>query len=101
MKRSMVVVFCAMAAILAGAPAGAQSLCGTRDEIVSRLASGYEETVSALGMSGSGGVVELFTSRKGSWTLLMTQPSGVSCLIAAGDNWETLPDPKPASQKAY
>lgn len=101
MKRSMVGLYFAMAMVFAAAPAGAQALCGDRDDIVSRLSSGYQESVSALGIAGTGGVVELFTSEKGSWTLLMTHPTGVSCLIAAGDSWETLPDPRPAAQKAY
>lgn len=101
MKRSLVVMLCAMAAPFAAAPAGAQALCGDRDEIVSRLETGYKESASALGIAGTGGVVELYTSEKGSWTLLLTQPNGVSCLLAAGESWETLPDAKPASQKAY
>ena len=50
-------------------------------------------------MAGNGGVIELYTSEKGSWTLLLTQPTGVSCLIAAGDNWETMPEPKPAPRE--
>ena len=77
------------------APVYAQAVCGDRDEIVSRLEAAYQEKASAVGMAGNGGVVELYTSEKGSWTLLLTQPTGVSCLIAAGDNWETMPEPKP------
>lgn len=80
-------------AVLFPLPVHAQPLCGDRDDIVSRLDNGYQEHVTALGISGTGGVVELFTSEKGSWTLLMTHPGGVSCLIAAGDSWETLPVP--------
>jgi hypothetical protein len=45
-------------------------------------------------MLGNGNIVELFTSEKGSWTLLLTLPTGVSCLIAAGDNWEFMLDLK-------
>ncbi len=101
MKRSIVVLMCAMTAPLFATPANAQAVCGDRNEIVSRLESGYNEKVSALGLAGNGGVVELYTSQKGSWTLLMTQPNGMSCLIAAGENWESIPDRKPANQKVF
>jgi len=101
MKRSMIVLLGAMAAPLTVGPANGQALCGDRDDIISRLESGYKESATGFGLAGNGGVVELYTSKKGSWTLLMTQPNGMSCLIAAGENWESLPDTKPASQKVY
>ena len=101
MKRSTILVLCAMAAPLAASPANAQAVCGDRNEIVSRLESGYDEKVSALGLAGNGGVVELYTSNKGTWTLLMTQPNGMTCLIAAGDSWESISSHKPAHQKVF
>lgn len=80
-------------------PAQAQSVCGDRDKIISSLETLYQEKPSAIGMSGGGGVVELFVSEKGSWTLLLTQPTGVSCLVAAGEHWEQLPDTPNASRE--
>ncbi len=41
-----------------------------------------------------GGIVEVFVSPEGSWTLVVAQPNSMSCLIAAGQDWETLPQPK-------
>lgn len=75
-------------------PANAQqNVCGKRDDIVTRLENGYQEFNTAMGMSSNGRLVELFTSEKGSWTLMLTTTDGVSCLIAAGENWETF-EPK-------
>lgn len=71
-------------------PVEAQTVCGDRDEIVARLQSGYQERASAIGLSGNGGVVELWKSEKGSWTLLLTRPGGVSCLMAAGEHWQAV-----------
>jgi hypothetical protein len=68
--------------------ANAQMICGSRTEIVASLTAGHQETKTAQGLSGNGALVELFTGPKGSWTLLLTTPSGQSCLIGAGDNWE-------------
>ncbi len=101
MKRSITILLGAVAASFATAPASAQSVCGDRTEIVSRLESGYEEKASAIGLSGSGGVVELYTSDKGSWTLLITQPTGVSCLIAAGESWEDTPNSELSKKDIY
>ena len=73
----------------------AENVCGKRDDIVKRLEYGYQEFNSAMGMSSNGGLVELYTSEKGTWTLMLTQPGGVSCLIASGENWETFESKAP------
>lgn len=36
--------------------------------------------------------MELFTNNKtGSWTVLITQPNGMSCIAASGESWEQMP----------
>ncbi len=102
MKRSITILGGLAIASLLVAPAGAQqAVCGDRNEIVSRLESGYQESNTGIGLSATGGLIELYTSEKGTWTLMLTQPNGVSCLIAAGDNWENVDRPKTASQPIY
>jgi hypothetical protein len=99
MKRFIFAMFAAsFTASLAMPAAGEEDVCGKRDDIVSRLESGYQEFNSAMGMSTNGSLIELFTSDKGTWTLMLTQPDGVSCLIAAGQNWESFNSAKQASQ---
>ena len=99
MKRFMIALLgVSFTALLAAPASSAENICGKRDEIVSRLESGYQEFNSAMGMSTNGGLVELYTSEKGTWTLMLSQPNGVSCLIAAGENWESFKLPKSASQ---
>jgi len=51
-----------------------------------------------MGVSTNGSLVELYTSENGTWTLMLTRPDGVSCLIAAGQNWEAFDAVTPASQ---
>ncbi len=65
--------------------------CGTRDSVLSQLKDKYHETGTGVGMTGNGAVIELMTSESGTWTLLLTMPSGKSCMIATGDNWEQSP----------
>ena len=68
-------------------------MCGPRTEIVAKLESKYGETIHAVGLAGGGGgVVELLVSdESGSWTLLFSKPNGMTCLLAAGESWETVP----------
>lgn len=77
-------------------PAQAQMVCGERKEIVKALEEGHEEQKTAAGLTGSGGLVELFTADTGSWTLLMTLPTGLTCLLSSGSNWESVKPVKPS-----
>jgi len=65
-------------------------LCGERQQILDSLETRYDESPAAMGLAGNGSVVELLTSRDGTWTILVTQPSGMACLAAAGQHWESV-----------
>ena len=44
-----------------------------------------------MGVSKDGGVVEILTSGPGStFTIIVTTPNGMTCMVAAGDSWENL-----------
>ncbi len=44
-----------------------------------------------MGLASSGGVIEVLTNDKSSsWSIIVTMPSGVTCLVAAGEGWEAL-----------
>ncbi len=63
-----------------------------RSEAVDRLAGQYSEAPVAMGLSSTGGVIELFTSADGAtWTLVLTMPSGLSRLVAHGEGWVSVP----------
>jgi hypothetical protein len=64
--------------------------CGDRSKIVKRLDSGYSEKPIAMGLAVNGSVVEVFASNKGSFTIIATQPTGVSCILVTGESWEGL-----------
>ena len=102
MKRSIMLLgVLAITSVMLSPASAQQAVCGDRNEIVARLESGYQESTTGVGLSATGGLIELYTSEKGTWTLMLTQPNGVSCLIAAGDNWEQVDRPKAASQPIY
>lgn len=68
----------------------APKLCGDRDEILKRLSQGHNEAPAALGLSADGGVLEVLVSPKGGWTIIVTYPNRPTCVVAVGDNWESL-----------
>ena len=48
----------------------------------------YGEKVSGRGLAQEGrAMVELFRSETGSWTLIVTDVNGRSCVMASGEAW--------------
>ena len=63
--------------------------CAERSRVVQKLADKFGETLRSLGLHRDDGVVEVYSSEEtGTWTILMTRPDGMSCLLAAGQRWE-------------
>lgn len=71
--------------------AHALGMCGMRADFLKALSDKYQETGKALGIAGQVNLVEIFASKAGTWTILVTTPEGKSCIIAAGSSWEELP----------
>lgn len=72
--------------------------CAPRDVVVERLAGHYGETRRSMGLGSNNAVIEVFASDDtGSWTITVTLPSGVTCLVASGQSYETLAEALPPS----
>lgn len=72
------------------------AVCGEGHEMRDGLRTAHNEFLVGEGLTVSGAVVELFTARNGeTWSLLLTVPGGVTCLIGAGSEWQHLEQPKP------
>lgn len=64
---------------------GQGSSCANRDMIVDRLESKYGESRQSAGLNQNNSMVEVFASTEtGTWTIIVTMPNGMSCLMAAG-----------------
>jgi len=71
--------------------AQAQNQCDKRDSILEMLANRYSEKTQAIGVTNKGGLIEVLTNYDNStWTIIVTTPHGISCLVAAGEGWRTL-----------
>ncbi|MGC8202172.1 hypothetical protein ACP2AV_05650 [Aliiroseovarius sp. PTFE2010] len=80
-----------LAAATLSTPAAAANQCAKRDQVVTRLETKYGETRQSIGLGANNGVVEVFASPDtGTWTITVTMPSGVTCLVASGQAFETL-----------
>ena len=82
------------------AQAAAQPACAPRDVVLKKLAEDFQETPVGLGLSANGSVLELLTSAEGtSWTLLVTRPGGLTCLVASGEDWTMIARRAPAPEE--
>ena len=75
-------------------PVAAQEACVLHDAALQQLSKAYGEQVSGRGLTADGKkMLELLTSESGSWTLIVTDVHGNTCMFAGGDVWMNLPAP--------
>ncbi|MCH9000383.1 MAG: hypothetical protein IID48_19265 [Proteobacteria bacterium] len=89
----------AMAALALGllvqpaAAVRAQPVCMPHDELTKQLYAKFAEAPAANAIANNGALVELFATRdRSSWTLAMTRPGGMSCVLVAGEEWNRFPE---------
>jgi len=88
-KLFALVMVATLALIVSADRALSQMVCGLREHIVADLEKKYGETRHSMGFQRGRGVVEIFASvETGSWTILLSRPDGVSCLMAAGEAFQ-------------
>ncbi|WP_238364087.1 hypothetical protein [Mesobacterium pallidum] len=93
MKKTVLKVAYGMslAILLAGAATAQGRACGPRDAVVERLASKYGESRQSMGLGANNAVMEVFASSEtGTWTITVTMPDGMMCLVASGQAYEAL-----------
>ncbi len=77
---------------LAGFVSSSQAaMCTKRENLLSALNSQYREHRQAIGLISRNGVLEVFASEKGTWTVFVTNPKGMSCVVASGHAFEQMP----------
>lgn len=89
----------ALAVLTLSGPALAQGMqnCAPRDTVISRLADRYGESRQSVGLAANNQMVEVFAAPDtGTWTITVTLPGGLTCLVASGQAFETLAEPLPA-----
>lgn len=72
-------------------PADAQTLrCLPRDALIEKLENRYGETLTGGGLQSATQLLEVWSSdATGSFTVFLTRPDGISCIVATGNDWNT------------
>jgi hypothetical protein len=65
--------------------------CASHKQMVGLLSKKYSENPIAMGTVNTDRYMQIFVSRQGTWTVLVTKTDGEACIVAAGNNWEKLP----------
>ncbi len=85
-----------IAAFLTRVPPASALMCGPHANVVEQLTKGFQENPTSFGLMYSGVLLaELFVSATGSWTLIVTTPQKITCILAMGENWEDIPALEP------
>jgi len=79
----------------AAAQAPAQEpACAPHPELVRALAKDYGERLVSVGLTNTGALMEVLASADGAtWSVLITQVSGLSCMVLSGSSWMAEPSP--------
>lgn len=69
--------------------------CGDRAAVMNMLADKYGEQAVGGGIGGGNrSYTEVFASPEtGTWTIVVTIPNGMTCLVASGQGWTLAPQP--------
>ena len=81
--------------MIAAAPLAAQSAngpCGQREYFVDQLVDTYQEQPVAGGLQSEDSLVEIWASKEtGSFTILVTDPAGMTCVAFTGEDFQESP----------
>ncbi len=79
-------------ALALAVPSGVRAdiTCGLHHDIVAQLAGQYQERPVAIGISDNGRLLQVLSSADGAtWTVIVTTPQGISCVLATGQSWQS------------
>jgi hypothetical protein len=82
----------ALTVLCAGVAEANAPRCAPHADMLALLARHYGEVPQAVGLINQNRVVEVLSSRQGTFTILVTQPNGMTCILAAGQDFEEVPD---------
>ena len=90
---ALITGFAAFLAFSRPAPAQGRN-CAPRASLITQLNERYGESLQNQGLTQTGRMFEMFAdTQSGSWTLLISLPSGLSCIAAVGRSFERVDHP--------
>lgn len=74
--------------------ASAAPPCGERERVTKLLSEKYKENQASIGVTHNGGLIEVWVNQEDdTWSIIVTTPQGMACLVAAGNGWQSLAAP--------
>lgn len=62
--------------------------CGSHSDIIEHLQRKYGEEIIGSAVANGGYLIEIMVNKTtGTWSFLMTQPMGLTCLMEKGSGW--------------
>lgn len=87
-SKALLIAGAAGSLALATVPSHAQNACFEREDALARLQNLHGEAVIARGLTSEGKeMVELLASQDGTWTILVTNTDGQTCMVGSGEAW--------------
>ncbi|WP_420393645.1 hypothetical protein [Acuticoccus sp.] len=90
-KLALVAVLATLPFVAQSQPADASPICKDRADMIRILSKKFGETQRSFGLQNDSRVLELYASSDGTWTAILSLPSGKSCVVAAGEAWTVVP----------
>ena len=83
--------------LFSGTALAQQQVCNKREKFAEQLTKGkFKEAPRIIGVIGEHQILEIWENADtGSWTALITNANGTSCMVAAGEAFIILPITKP------
>lgn len=70
---------------------GGRKACNHWRAIAEHLDQKFNERPVAAGLQTNGNLVQLFVAEDtGTWSMVIVRPSGVGCLVSAGEGWQAV-----------
>lgn len=67
-----------------------QVACGRHAEVSAKLSKDYAEKVIWVGINNNNTITEIFARIGGTFSVVITDPDGLACLVIAGGNWSVV-----------
>jgi len=74
----------------------AEVLCEPTQRLHDKLQRQFGSHRVASGVRGPEQIMEVWSSARGDWTMVVTYATGTSCIVAMGEHWNAHASDKPA-----
>ena len=86
-------VFMAFAQVCSAGAAPASTpiadvICEPTHMMTKKLSRQFGEQLHSWGTRGPEQVMQVWTDKRGDWTMVVAYATGTSCIVAMGENWE-------------